>query len=250
MASEGAPAELRLVGRGLEEWPEVEAPEALRDLDLAGNAIKAIPGEQLARLAGLERLSAARNELAALPPELGRLARLAELDLGENCLTRLPPEIALLTRLETLDLRANALESVPPELGRLASLRRLFLNENRLAALPDELFDLTRLEVLYVQINRLERLPPAVGRLARLRELMVYDNRLQSIPPEVGALPLEQFECYENPLTEMPGPISSLKEGAVDDAVLAHLRAIAEGPPRTEEGGHRQCCRCGAHPDA
>jgi len=71
------------------------------------NALTALDG--VGALARLERLSASRNALAALPGDIGKLRRLRELNVAGNVLAALPGGLGRCESLELLDAADNSL---------------------------------------------------------------------------------------------------------------------------------------------
>ncbi len=71
------------------------------------NALTALDG--VGALARLERLSASRNALAALPGDIGKLRRLRELNVAGNRLAALPGGLGRCESLELLDAADNSL---------------------------------------------------------------------------------------------------------------------------------------------
>jgi hypothetical protein len=71
------------------------------------NALTALEG--VGALARLERLSASRNALAALPGGIGKLRRLRELNVAGNRLAALPGALGRCESLELLDAADNCL---------------------------------------------------------------------------------------------------------------------------------------------
>ncbi len=178
---------LNLSFNELKELPRIPYLNGVRDLDLSGNKLTAVPPE-LAQARSLHELDLRGNQLVHLgrPPWQG-MPLLDTLDLGENQLTDLG-DLKGLERLITLDLSDNQLTRLPAEIGRLRSLRHLDLSRNPLTTLPPEIGRLTRLEELTLDGTPLVSLPPQIGQLKALRRLDLEDTPLKSFPPQLGEL--------------------------------------------------------------
>jgi len=139
---------LDVSGKGLGALPEgaEEAAPALQSLDIKGNSLTSLATPQcrtfFGACAGLRRLDASSNKIAApLPPEVAS-APLQHLCLAKNALAA--------AHVDGL-CSAGSLSRLP--LGM--NLRELDLSNNRMRTLPVALFDLRRLEALNVSYNAL-----------------------------------------------------------------------------------------------
>lgn len=83
-------------------------------LDLSGNAVTRIPGDEISRLVELEILNLARNRITSFPDGVSPLKSLRELDLSGNVIKG------------TAEIRS---------LGQLPSLKVLYLSRNPLSEL-------------------------------------------------------------------------------------------------------------------
>lgn len=123
---------LSLRGNGLADADAVLALSALTVLDLAHNALTALPSA-VADLLALQRLDLSHNALAALPSALFTLRELRTLRLRANRLAALPAAVAGLEALRDLDVASNRLTRLPAAaLARLPALRSLCLAGNPL----------------------------------------------------------------------------------------------------------------------
>lgn len=127
------------------------------------------------------------NKLTTLPPELFTcLPNLRWLTAQRNQLRFLPPEVGRATNLEGLRLDSNLLRELPKEIGQLHNLLCLSVGNNNLQSLPEELAGLRRLETLMVHGNpELRTLPSCLqGRLPHLVEFNAdrWDTEDQHLP--------------------------------------------------------------------
>lgn len=83
-------------------------------MDLSGNAVASIPGDEINRLVELEILNLAGNKITSFPDNVSSLKSLRELDLSGNVIKG------------TSDIRS---------LGQLPSLKVLYLSRNPLSEL-------------------------------------------------------------------------------------------------------------------
>lgn len=209
-----------------EDWPTAALslhPDALsglsrlETLDLAHDALWALPAELLCRLPALATLNLTHNRLHHLP-DLGLGAAacgspLRQLDLAHNQVSEVPAAaLAGAAELQTLSLRHNRLAHLADTAFQgLAALRRLDLSHNRLVAVPrSALADLHQLQKLLVANNSLGSLPPAA--FAGLTQLLTLDlshNQLTLAPgtskPFTGLIRLRVLDLSHNRLASL-GP--------------------------------------------
>jgi Leucine-rich repeat (LRR) protein len=117
----------------------------LRELDLSGCKVKALP-EELSTFSKLTRLNFEQNQdvdFKELFIKASKIATLNYLDIGDNKLAKLPAEIALLKNLKYLDLRQNPIRQLPSELYQLKNLKALNLYGTQLTNAQKE--ELTRM---------------------------------------------------------------------------------------------------------
>jgi hypothetical protein len=112
----------------------------LREIDLHGNAIEALP-EDMSGLKALETLSLQGNKLKTIPKSAATLRRLRALNLAENVVERLPSEISEMTMLTSLWLYSNALKELPETMKKMPSLRQLWIEGNPEIAVDGALDD-------------------------------------------------------------------------------------------------------------
>jgi len=198
-------------------------------LDLSDCGLSAVPAGVL-RLADLEDLSLAGNDLESLPDELGELP-LVRLQLAGNRLTSLPPSLGRLARLEGLWAHGNLLTSLPPTMSGLTSLRALSLAGNRLVALPASCGALCALEDASLAGNALASLPPDLAGLTSLRKLSLNGNALASLPEALGGLPaLARLALQANPsLASLPATLGAAPALADLNAADCGLASLPEG---------------------
>lgn len=98
--------------------------DRLAEATLRGNGLREVPPGLLA-LPALRECDLGGNEIEALPPIVARLLpALRELRLDDNRLRALPPSLFALPALALLDVRANPLASLPVEALRLETAPR------------------------------------------------------------------------------------------------------------------------------
>ncbi|KAI9348558.1 hypothetical protein BDR26DRAFT_703861 [Obelidium mucronatum] len=158
-----------------------------------------IPGEQLASLIHLEKLSLARLLLEGPIPSLAPLVNLTSLNLsGNNFTGSIPSDLSALVKLETLNLSQCGLTgSIPASLfgcaggGELTCLKRLSLQENMLTGcIPLQLGLLRSLEDLKLYSNHLTgSIPFTIGNLSNLIHFDASKNRISgSLPDTISGL--------------------------------------------------------------
>lgn len=241
----------------------------LREVDFAGNDLSVLPSALFdSGTLRLDRLSACRNRLCALPAAVAK-AKVSRLFLSRNELTRLvdvPIEVEVLDasrnylttarlgkqpKLEKLDLGYNSLEDLD---GALPALRELNLSFNRLAAVPaivgspaagaqleslhlrgnalrdtGDLSHLCALTDLDISANHLERLSETIGSAAKLRYLRVQENKLRSLPDSVWRLPhLLELFAAANDMDDLGMP-AALERSSLTELSLAS-NALASLP--------------------
>ncbi|XP_063850466.1 toll-like receptor Tollo [Scylla paramamosain] len=207
-----------------EDWPTAALavhPDALsglgrlETLDLAHNALWALPAALLCRLPALAALNLTHNRLHHLP-DLGLGAAacgspLRQLDLAHNQVSEVPAAaLAGAAELQTLSLRHNRVAHLADTAFQgLAALRRLDLSHNRLVAVPrSALADLTQLRELRLSNNSLGALPPdAFAGLTQLLTLDLAHNQLTFGPaaarPFTGLIRLRVLDLSHNRLAAL-----------------------------------------------
>eukprot|EP00741_Cyanophora_paradoxa_P004728 tig00000826_g4586.t2 len=261
IASEGT---LDLFGLGLSAWPTAEieraGPANIRTLNLSGNKLKSIPGDELAKLTNLTELYASGNQLTALPPEIGRLARLQVLAVDSNPLTDMPKHArtsgaSALAYLRSLAAPASSGRAEPsagpsgatasavsthrtlllaPSTSAMGSRwiaieGRLELSGMGLAAWPTEEIEhcgLANIRQLNLSHNKLTSIPGnELERLVNLEKLYVSSNRLGALPVEIGRLAdLHVLDVRDNRLDALPtelGRLSGLRVLALNGNPLS-----------------------------
>ena len=222
---------------------------SITSLDLEGNGISVVCGDDFVGLRNLEELDLSDNRLATLPAGVfDGLSRLRTLDLGTNQLSTLPATVFRnLSRLEDLHLSDNRIEALATGLfdglaalrslelgnnnlrslgtdpfGGLSALQRLGLRGNELTRIDagtfDELLSLDRLDLRNAGIEVLS--PGAFAGLSALGTLDLRANRLSSLPAMVfrDLSRLESLSLSGNLLNAVP---SGLFEG------LSKLRVLS-----------------------
>ena len=129
------------------------------------------------------------NSISYLPYEIGKIASLEYLNIAINDLFALPSTIGNCTRLNHLDASDNYLKGrdIPFEIGKLTSLTYLGLHRNNITQPPTSIGDLIQLKVLDLGYNQIDRLPFQFTALNNLDFLSVNYNRLVHVPDEIEA---------------------------------------------------------------
>jgi len=122
--------ELSAPGNQLRRLPDFGAMPLLREIDVHGNHIEALP-DDVRGLRALETFSLQGNSLRAIPKSLTTLRRLRALNLAENNIRELPSEISDMTMLTSLWLYSNELAGLPGSMRKLPSLRQLWVEGNK-----------------------------------------------------------------------------------------------------------------------
>ena len=227
-----------------EDWPTAALtvhPDALsglgrlETLDLAHNALWALPAALLCRLPALSALNLTHNRLHHLP-DLGLGAAvcgspLRQLDLTHNQVSEVPAAaLAGATELQTLSLRHNRVAHLADTAFQgLAALRHLDLSHNRLVAVPrSALADLRQLRELRLANNSLGALPPnAFSDLTHLLTLDLSHNQLTlghaAARPFTGLIRLRMLDLGHNRLSSLT-PDSFQNLYSLQVLKLAHNR--------------------------
>ena len=129
--------ELVAAGNQLKELPtSLGALSALKNLDLHGNHLQSIC-HTIGMLESLEELWLQGNDcLESLPPgdALASLNTLKKLSAADCALTSLPPELGKMQELQDLSLYGNKIKNVPLEVISAPRLRKIWLEGNPLDA--------------------------------------------------------------------------------------------------------------------
>uniref|UniRef100_A0A8D0BND8 Leucine rich repeat containing 47 n=1 Tax=Salvator merianae TaxID=96440 RepID=A0A8D0BND8_SALMN len=217
-----------------EPGPALGRLTGLQTLALPGCALGPDGLSRAGRLlpASLRTLDLADNALEALPPELG-----GEGGGGEVVGAALLPELRL------LNLRRNRLRALGAGLARAApALQELLLAGNRLRALPGGLVPddgpggargpvLPLLGVLEAASNELEDLGASIARLAGLKTLDVSNNKLSEIPAELADCPkLKEVNLKGNALKDKR--LEKMVNSCQTKSILEYLRVGGRGGGR------------------
>ncbi len=165
----------------------------VRHLVLFGNRVSIYPGEDLIRLAKLERVKLGSNKIKSLPNVFASFEFLTDMMLDNNFLARLPPSFADLKQLERLDLTNNCFTCI-----------------------PNPLLELLKLKFLYMRYNRIHRLSPLEDEdggkthklLKRLKILSLRGNPVYiQLNYEAGVTVFEKEREKFGELDQIPGPV-------------------------------------------
>jgi len=240
---------------GLTEFPPeiFGLADTLEVLDLAGNALTALPAE-MARFTRLRVIFCSGNRFERLPPSLGDCPALSQIGFRKTGLREIPAE-SLPPGLRWLTVTDNALATLPAALGERPALQKLMLSGNRLEALPETLAGAEQLELLRLSANRFTGLPPWLMRLPRLAWL-AYAGNIFDRPPAAGPAAVIDWRDLQ--------PEAVLGEGAsglvhralwrpqgdtAPQAIAVKLfkgRMTSDGLPEREMAA---CLAAGAHPN-
>ncbi|ROT46886.1 leucine-rich repeat domain-containing protein [Candidatus Cardinium hertigii] len=170
----------------------------LRELNLRGNQLTAIPG--LENLTQLQKLDISNNQLTDITG-LEKLTQLENLYLSYNQLTDIT-ELENLTKLKELLIHENQLTDITG-LEKLTQLRLLLLFSNQLTDITG-LKNLTQLENLYLSYNQLTDIT-GLEKLTQLQKLDIGHNRLTDITGLEKLTQLEDLNLNHNQLTDITG---------------------------------------------
>ena len=156
----GRIGELDLANMNIDTLPPSIGDLRITHLFLRGNSISSLPYE-IGKIASLEYLNVAINDLFELPSTIGNCTRLNHLDASDNHLKgrNIPFEIGKLTSLTYLGLHRNDITQPPPSIGDLIQLKVLDLGYNQIDRLPFQFTALNNLDFLSVNYNRLVHVP-------------------------------------------------------------------------------------------
>ncbi|KNC75091.1 hypothetical protein SARC_12377 [Sphaeroforma arctica JP610] len=180
------------IGRTVSNMPELQSLESLEVVDLAQNALTAIPS-CLYMLDRLQTLGLANNSITSfhLPTDSVVWPLLRLLDLSSNALKQLPDNIGSLERLQKLFLADNALvgSMLPESIGQLQYLHTLRLDFNPLGSLSEVTCESFRaLRALHLQSTDLTSLPVIIYDVwENLHVLDVSGNSGLKMPRKVAS---------------------------------------------------------------
>ncbi|CAF3440576.1 unnamed protein product [Rotaria socialis] len=237
------PKTFKFTQKGLQYLPpsikHLSVCDGLRELDLYGNQLKALPDE-IGKLKYVEICNLGNNHFEDLPIVLGSLPRLIKLLLFNNHLGNLSLSLSFskLSNLRILNLNNNAITQIPSDIGILVNLEILTIEHNQLVEIPREIGLCTRLIELHFGYNCLTKLPLEIGYLIDLKKLVLHRNNLLELPESITnlktslnlldvacnnlrifpskfhTLHLKEFYAEHNPLLEH-SPIHSIQENEI-----------------------------------
>ncbi|XP_060898698.1 leucine-rich repeat serine/threonine-protein kinase 1 isoform X1 [Labrus mixtus] len=160
---------------------------SLRQVNLSQNKLTMLP-PGLLHLTHIQRLSAAKNQLAVLfdiPTGTNwiGLRKLEELDVSENCLSSLPVSVMhAMKSLSVLNVCRNTLSCFPEAWA--CPLKQCKASYNVIKSLPDtfSIFWRTQLQELDFSDNSLTELPPHLFELEALVSLRLCGNQIATLP--------------------------------------------------------------------
>lgn len=186
-------------------------------LDLRGKAVSAIPAPVF-KLAFIQELCLAENELVEIPPAISEIRLLSRLDISCNRLAALPDEIGNLEKLRTLVAHENRFTSIPWQTLRNPRLSIADFSANEIASIELDSSEEVKcpLEVLSLDGNDLESLPSALYAITTLKNICVEGNpRLSPIhrvfcSPENRIHPMELVLAHQD-LDSLPEEVFSMQ---------------------------------------
>ncbi|XP_057713929.1 PH domain leucine-rich repeat protein phosphatase 1 [Corythoichthys intestinalis] len=207
---------------------------------LDGNSLSELPDE----LGSLQRLSyfgLSFNQFSHVPQVLERLASMEKLCMAGNNLETLTLQNFRLLRVKHVDLRLNKISNmVPDEPDLLRHVTQLDVRDNRLTQLDASVFP--RLEVLHCERNRITSLK-VKGCL--LKGIYASNNELQSL--DVSPVPsnLSYMDISRNRMEALPDWVCEAKKLEVLDVshnLISELpaRLLCSSSLRKLSAGHNQ----------
>jgi len=187
--------------------PELFELRNLRSLQFYGDQSVFPPG--VGKLEKLEKLDIS-IPLTSFPREILDLHALRILEF-QAAMPTIPDGIRELRQLRSLCLFDNPLGEVPSAIRHLPQLRYLNLSQTGLTELPSWLTELKSLEVLWLSYNAIQVLPHWIAELHRLTALVLIVNRLEDLPPMHGLDSLRALCLGENPISQIPESVFSLR---------------------------------------
>uniref|UniRef100_A0A158RE58 non-specific serine/threonine protein kinase n=1 Tax=Hydatigena taeniaeformis TaxID=6205 RepID=A0A158RE58_HYDTA len=207
----------------LTDWLAWSSLEALTKVNLANNAISALPMCLLTQLPQLNDLDLSRNEITNLP-DLGSLASVSTMNA------------ILAPSLTRLDLSNNALTTLPPWIfggvvgadggGGTPRVR----DSNRLRSVPRQMWLARRLQCLDLSANNLTELPRA-----SIEEILNAAVLRSESSPDPSVNKARDFSCLPH-LPNSIQPITMLKS-TKDTGIPSSASAVIT-IDETNAGGH------------
>jgi len=198
---------LSFTDQKLEKFPPdlVKVVDNLRNLDLSGNKIRALP-ENIGAFKMLKTLTMSKNHLEGIPRDLGKLVKLENLNFAFNLITSIPPTLQTLKNLKEIHLSHNKLTSFPSALLGLKHLNLVDLSANSITALPQGIDKLEATELILNQ-NQISSVHDDIAGCPRLRTLRLEENclSLQAIPTTILKDSIVSLLCLDGNLFDMKG---------------------------------------------
>jgi leucine-rich repeat protein SHOC2 len=250
---------LDLANNNITFLPDSLSSRPIHYLNLNNNRLRQLNEKDYYRLANIDSLCLAGNQLSALPFVSDAQWQAAYLDLRYNRLKTLSPiywglprlacllldhnqlqEITLhdhpLPHLHTLSLAHNQIQRLPFSTADFPQLARLDLSHNPELELPSRLANLPPLTHLSINGYPHKHLPESWQSLTALRNLQLADGQLSIIPSFLARLPmLDTLRIQGAPISILPANVDSLPtidsltvQGLVlhDDAPLFRLSRL------------------------
>ncbi|CAG4985752.1 unnamed protein product [Colias eurytheme] len=233
----------------IEELPDFYGCNALKEIYLANNFIKAITEEFCDQMQHLNILNIRDNKLEILPDNISLLQKLKRLDLTNNNLNQLPRNLGLLSQLQSINMEGNKLSFVRQDVIRggtdrmmkylrdrigeevvsetryeaewpdkytMKKSQSLMVPGRELTCVPDHVFRAAadaEVHIVDISKNKLTAIPTSITMLSEwLSQLILSSNSIESVPPEIGALQHLQFlDLGKNCLADLPIELGDLK---------------------------------------
>jgi hypothetical protein len=162
--------------------PDIGKLTALKQLDITGNNLSAIP-EELRQCIHLETLMMGGNAFDSIPAAIWHLSNLQDLYLSNNRLSTVADSIEMLTLLKRLSLDANALTRLPGPIVRLKKLEVLSFSGNRITTLPDSIVHLDSIKCIFIANNAMCSLSEAIVNWLNAVRKITFCQRAESAWP-------------------------------------------------------------------
>ena len=162
----------------------IKVMKCLTEIFMDGITISHIP-DTFFEVSTLTTVSAERNQLDELNPNVGKLSNLTHLSLSTNVIREIPLTLFTCTKLVHLALDSNNLTVLQRFVSRLEALKELWLHRNMLTALPRSVCLLSNLSVLSLAFNEWKGgfFPQITSTLVSLKSLWLSEDQTRPYLP-------------------------------------------------------------------